>query len=161
MATKKFPVLLVATLAAVLSFGVRAEGRVESEGICFTPADWIGKYPAETTRGQGSFLDLPCIKKSLLNLLPAREYKSVRTELAVDAPIGKVDRFLIVSRCQAHNCPSYHAMVIVDTESADMVVGVYQRNSSTARTIWYSTRTDPLELPKEVLERFLRRHVPK
>lgn len=167
MTTKLVAALGLAWLAASASFGVPAQERAAgSAGPCFSPQDWVGKYPSEPAMdGRGpaarSFLGLSCIRDALSALLPEAEYRALTSRLHADSPIAIVGRHLIVARCEAHNCPAHHAMIIVDTDSADIVVGIYRRSSSNSRTTWYSTRTDPLELPPEVLQQFLRRHAPK
>jgi hypothetical protein len=83
------------------------------------------------------------------------------SKLQADSQIEMQGHFLVVARCEAHNCAAHHAVVIMDTNSAEIAVGIYLRTSSISRTTWYSRETDPLELPPEVLAQFLARHVPK
>lgn len=130
--------------------------------LCFDPAHWVGRYPAEPARAGGqAFLDLPCVQRTLRALLPASQYKAFRDELSVDSPIEEVDRYLVVSRCQTHNCPGFHAMALVDLHSGEVIVGVYRRTTSVSSAHWYWRQTDPQDLPRQLLEAFSRRHTPR
>ena len=80
--------------------------------------------------------------------------------LQVDTPIRMVDQYLIVARCEAHACPAEHAMVIIDTKRDELVVGFYRRSINGSVTRWYTNGQDPLELPAEILQQFLRQHSP-
>lgn len=151
----------VGILAVLWPLAACAQGERTRASLCFSANDWAGKYPDDKSAVYGRFLDLPCVQANLQALLPQAEYRSLRTQFRVDSPIELIGRFLIVARCEAHNCPAHHAMIIVDSESADIIVGLYRRGSASSRTTWYSTRIDPLQLPQEVLGHFLLRHAPK
>jgi len=128
--------------------------------LCFEPGDWVGKYPAEKTAGRSRFIDLPCIRAPLKALLPVPEFKRLIETLQVDSPIRMVGQYLIVARCEAHACPADHAMIVIDLERGDLVVGLYRRSASGSVTRWYSNGRDPLELPPEIPQQFLRQHTP-
>lgn len=158
--------LVVLSATALISLLANTEAAAQDQPhkiqLCFSPSEWVGKYPTDLTKPKGSsFLELPCIRNYLTALIPSSELRTLLTRLQTDSLVEISGRFLIIARCEAHNCPAHHAMVVVDTETGDIIVGFYQRTSLSSRTTWYSGRTDPLQLPQEVLEQFLRRHVPK
>jgi hypothetical protein len=128
--------------------------------LCFDPAEWDGRYPAKPGAGAPRFIDLPCVREPLKALLPPPELRRFLETTTVDSPIRLSGRYLIVARCMAHACPAHHAMVIIDTERGDFVVGLYRRSSKGSVTSWYSNGRDPLELPPEITEQFLRKHTP-
>lgn len=153
--------ICMGVFASLFSLAACAQAANTKTSLCFSASDWVGKYPDDPSAVQGRFLNLPCVQRNLQALLPQSEYKTLRSKLKVDSPIEMIGRFLIVARCEAHNCPSHHAMIVVNSESAEIIVGVYRRGSASSLTAWYSTHTDPLQLPPEVLEFFLEHHAPK
>lgn len=163
MATTKSLILSATALLTLLAHvGAHAQDQPSKIDLCFSPSEWVGKYPTGPTKTkQTSFFDLPCVRGYVMALLPSSEYRILLSDLRTDSQIEMIGRFLIVARCEAHNCPAHHAMVVVDTESADIVVGFYRKTPSNSRTTWYSRGPDPLQLPQEVLEQFLRHHVPR
>ena len=156
-----FKSISIGVFASLLSWATCAQAANTKANPCFSASDWVGKYPDDPSAVHGRFLSLPCVQRSMRVLLPQSEYQTLRLQLNVDSPIEMMGRFLIVARCKAHNCPSHHAMIIINSETAEIIVGVYHRGSASSRTTWYSTYTDPLQLPPEVLEYFLQRHAPK
>lgn len=127
---------------------------------CFDPAEWIGRYPSARAAGRPRFLDLSCIRKPLQTMLPASELRRLLETMQVDSPVRMSGQYMIVARCEAHACPADHAMVFIDVQRGDLVVGIYRRTARGAATHWYSRERDPLELPPELLQEFLRQHTP-
>lgn len=161
MSHSVFNSILAGSLALLFSLAAYAQEELSGTSPCFSARDWVGKYPDASSGAHGRFLDLPCVRGPLQAMLPPAEYRSLRSRFRVDSPIEILGRFMIVARCEAHNCPAHHAMVVIDSESADIVVGVYRREAAKSRTTWYSTQVDPLQLPPEVLAGFLKRHSPR
>lgn len=149
----------ISVAITLLTWGIPAHAQ-SARKLCFDPKQWDGRYPAEQTAGAARFLDLPCVRAPLKALLPAPEFRRLFETLTVDAPIRVSGRYLIVARCMAHACPSDHAMVILDTEDQDFVVGFYRRPASGSLTRWYASGKDALELPAGILQEFLRKHTP-
>lgn len=153
---------IAAALLIGLAYGSSyAQEQSAKNSLCFSPSNWVGKY-ASASEGnrQGGFFDLPCVREQIATLLPESEYRVLLSKLESESQIEKVGRFVIVALCEAHNCPAHHAMVIADSETGHMIVGIYLRNGSMSRTTWYSNGIDPLELPPEILAQFLARHGP-
>lgn len=156
-----FKSISIGVIASLLSLAAFAQAASPKAALCFSANDWVGKYPDDSSAAHGRFLNLPCIQRNMQALLPQSEYQTLRSKLNVDSPIEMMGRFIIVARCEAHNCPSHHAMIVINSENAEIIVGVYRRRSASIRTTWYSTHTDPLQLPPEVLQYFLNHHLPK
>lgn len=130
-------------------------------GLCFTPADWIGKYPSTKDSRGHSFVQLPCIGPKLKALMPGQDFRRFAVIQAVEGPIEQVGRYLVFTRCKPHDCPDDHGMMIVDTESGALFVGLYARGSSGSATEWYASDDgEPSTLPGELLARFSRQHEP-
>lgn len=167
-ASRGLPVWALVLAACILfapghgAFAAEAALGVPSAAVCVAPQDWVGKYPADATGPAGArFLDVPCVRNALKSMLSASDYRTFRERLTVDSPIQLMGRYLVIARCEAHNCPAHHAMLILDTQEPGIVIGIYRRASSTASTRWYANEADPLKLPPEILQRFLRAHSPK
>jgi hypothetical protein len=133
----------------------------DSAGLCFAPADWLGKYPSSKDSHQHSFMQLPCVGAKLKALLPSRDFKRFVAVQAVESPIEQVGKYLVFTRCKPHDCPDDHGMMIVDTGSGALFVGLYARGSSSSATEWYASDDgEPSRLPAELLARFTRQHEP-
>ncbi len=159
-----FVVLIAAVFTGPGFAGVAISASVDSEdsSLCFKPADWVGKYPSKSgDHASGRFFDLPCVHRKLKAILSSADFNLVVNRLTVDAPIQMMGNYLLVARCEAHNCPSSHAMVIIDTEKRNYFVGLYRRSASVSITKWYATDEDPYYLPTEIRESFLRKHEPR
>jgi hypothetical protein len=128
--------------------------------LCFNPSQWMGRYPAEKGANVSRFIDLPCVHKSLRTLLPTPELRELLQSTTVDSPISVSGDYLFFTRCQPHNCAAENAMVIINTKRGDFIVGFYTRSANRSTTRWYSDGQDPLELPHEIRENFLRGHIP-
>ena len=130
-------------------------------GLCFAPAGWVGKYPsAKDSRGH-SFVQLPCVGAKLKALMPGQAFRRFVVVQAVEGPIEQVGRYLVSTRCKPHHCPDDHGMMIVDTESGALFVGLYARGASGSATEWYASDDgEPSRLPADVLARFCRQHEP-
>lgn len=154
------------TAVALLMLGPEGNARAEAPtaathtALCFEPPDWVGKYPAGKTASGPGFIDLPCIRAPLKALLPAPEFNRLMEALLVDEPIRIVGGHLIVARCEAHACPADHGMIAVDLERGTLVVALYRRSVGGSAASWYSNGRDPLELPLEIRQLFLRKHTP-
>lgn len=153
--------LSVLLLIYLACSGAGAQEQTRKNNLCFSPTDWVGKYPSESEANpRRNFFALPCVRDQLVTLLPSSERRILLSELQSESKIEQMGRFLIVARCEAHNCPAHHAMVIVDIDTGKLVVGIYLRTAAFSRTTWYSRDMDPLELPAEILSEFLARHGP-
>jgi len=130
-------------------------------GLCFAPADWIGKYPSTKDRHQHTFMQLSCVGAKLKALMPSHDFKRFVVVQAVESPIEQVGKYLVFTRCKPHDCPDDHGMMIVDTESGALFVGLHTRRSSSSVTQWYASDDgEPSWLPAELLARFSRQHEP-
>ena len=132
-----------------------------SNSLCFDPMKWTGRYPSSTENdGGGRFLDLPCVRRNLEAMMGAKDLTALTNHLQVEAPIDKFGPYIIVVKCETHNCPNMNAMIVINTENNSYVVGVFRRLKNGSATTWYSSDQDQYYLPQEIKERFLHMHEP-
>lgn len=148
-------------LLVALASSAKEVGPAAGPSVCFDPAAWEGRYPTEAvTHGGPALLDLPCVRNQLKAILPAAEYRTLQRILSVDTRVERIDHYLLVARCAAHNCPAHHGLAIIDVTSGEVIVGLYRRTNAGSSSHWYWRQTDPQTLPPGVLEKFFRRHTP-
>ncbi len=120
---------------------------------------WVGKYPTSTINGKSkSILGDENIKKILQKTLPSAELKKLN-KYDVATPIEKIDHYLVVNKCMAHNCPAALAMVVIDLKAPILWAGFFDREENRVSTRWYSNgENDYAILPEEIKTMFLKRH---
>jgi len=129
--------------------------------LCFAPADWVGRYPTDKDASGRTFLKLPCVARQLRALLPAAKLKRFLGALTVQGPIEQEGKYLAHTACRPHDCPSDHAMLVIDLERSRFFVGLYlRRRPQGSITEWYASDGDPSELPAEIVARFSHQHQP-
>jgi hypothetical protein len=116
--------------------------------------DWVGKYPTDRqTNPTRHLLDLAPIRDGVRQLLNSSDLKRLTSLYTVEKPIVKIDHFVVVEKCMPHNCPSAHAIVVLDTEDRRLWAGFFDRTDKAVSTRWYGT-DDHLVLPQPILDEF-------
>lgn len=119
---------------------------------------WVGKYPTDTIDGKKvDILREPKIRRALQQLVSAADMKLLET-YDVSIPIARVDSYLVINMCRPHYCPSELAMLVVDTSSPKLWVGLFLREANRVSTRWYGNRDDYGHLPEAILRQFQARH---
>ena len=118
---------------------------------------WIGKAPSTKGGNKLSLLDQPTIKAALKDILPKSEFASL-AKFKVEAPVTKVEEFLIVDKCLPHNCPADMATVVIDIKNKRLWVGFFSREEKRVTTRWYGMSDDYSVLPESIKKDFLARH---
>jgi hypothetical protein len=122
---------------------------------------WVGKYPtAEGAARPKRLLAIPAVRQSLNTLLSRADLRLLDSVLAVEKPVAQVERFVVVEQCMPHDCPSVHAMVVLDTQERRLWVGIFEHTGRSVSTRWYGS-TDHTLLPEAILESFRRGHEPE
>ena len=133
-----------------------------AQPLCFTPSDWVGKYPSSVDEKSGlRLLDLPCIRLTLKKMMEPSDLKLLMNGLSAEKPVQIINQYLIVAKCEAHNCPSRHAIIIIDTENKNYFVALYRRSENASVTKWYASDQDVFYLPQEIAQYFLFMHEPR
>lgn len=119
---------------------------------------WVGKYPSDTPVAKsGPLLEQPVLRKALKALLPAPEAARLRG-FDSEAPVRRVDDYLVIDKCRPHECPSDAAMIVVDLRSDRLWAGFFTRSSTSVATRWYGNRDDWNALRPTIVDGFLKRH---
>jgi hypothetical protein len=119
---------------------------------------WVGKYPSETPVAKaGPLLQQPALRKALKALLPAPEAARLG-RFDTEAPVRRVEDYLVIDKCRPHECPSEAAMIVVDLRSDRLWAGFFTRSAAGVATRWYGNRDDWNALPPSIVEGFLKRH---
>lgn len=109
---------------------------------------WIGKYPTDNGK---SIFNQKTIKENLKEILPDVEIKRLKS-YQVESEITKVDHYIVIRQCQAHNCPSAFAMVVIDLNGEQLWAGFYAEEENKIDTKWYSNGDE--SLPIEIKRKF-------
>jgi len=119
---------------------------------------WVDKYPSEKSpNNQIDLLNQPALKKTLRNLLPQQELRSL-SKYTVETPTRKVENYLIVNRCRPHNCSAETATIVIDLDSTKIWAGFFTREANRVTTRWYGSDEDYSVLPESIKKDFLARH---
>jgi hypothetical protein len=145
-------VLVVATLCLGAT-ALAGEPDVDSPLL-----SWLGKFPSDAPIAKGgTLLQQPGLRKTLKALLPAPEAKRLG-EFDTEAPVRRVDDYLVVDKCRPHACPADAAMIVIDLRSDRLWAGFFTRNEAGVATRWYGNRDDWNALPPAIVTDFLKRH---
>lgn len=121
-------------------------------------ASWIGKYPTTTVnRKNVSILAAAPIKELLNSVVPASERKLLES-YHVETPVTQMGNFMVINKCKPHDCPSEHAMVVVDMEKQRLWAGFFTRGENRTALRWYGNADDYSVLPSEIQKEFRSRH---
>jgi hypothetical protein len=119
---------------------------------------WVGKYPTDRQpSGTRSLLGVPPLHAALQALLDRNDLERLVSGYRVESQIDRVDHYLLVQICKAHDCPDNNAMVVIDEKDKRLWIGFFSRAEQGISTRWYGT-DDYVVLPKEILARFQQEH---
>jgi len=119
---------------------------------------WVGKFPSDTpVANGGTLLQQAGLRKTLKALLPAPEVKRLG-EFDTEAPVRRVDDYLVVDKCRPHACPADTATIVIDLRSDRVWAGFFTRSAAGLATRWYGNRDDWNALPPAIVTDFLKRH---
>lgn len=121
-------------------------------------SSWIGKYPTTTVNKKNvSILAAAPIKDILNSVVPASERKLLDS-YHVETPVTQIGNFIVINKCKPHDCPSEHAMVVVDMEKQRLWAGFFTRTEHRTASRWYGNGDDYSVLPSEIQQEFRSRH---
>lgn len=121
-------------------------------------SSWVGKYPTTAVNKKNvSILAVAPIKEVINSVVPANERKLLDS-YHVETPVTQMGNFVVINKCKPHDCPSEHAMVVIDMEKQRLWAGFFTRAESRTATRWYGNGADYSVLPSEIQQEFLSRH---
>jgi hypothetical protein len=131
--------------------------RVEASSLDLT--NWVGRYPTSNDKRLQSFFEAPEVKKALKKMLTPSQLKRLTDTYAVTTPIQLIQDHVVVACCKPHNCPSEHAMLVVDLKRERFHIGFYRGYYQDKTTLeWISSDGEFQDLPKEIQQEFYYGH---
>lgn len=147
---------LAAALCLLAAAPPRAAAQAQPWGADLSP--WVGNFPTREEAGlKRKILLVPAVRRSLSALLSRADLRLLDSTFAAEKEVVQIEQFVVVGQCLPHNCPSAHALVVLDTRARRLWVGLYDRTGEKVSTRWYGP-TDHVLLPPAVLEKFRRGH---
>lgn len=110
--------------------------------------EWVGKYPTSTPGEppRNIYRSQPLGRK-LIRLLGKRSYRRLLKDYYVMGPVSVVGDYVIVSRCERHNCDESSSFMAVNVRAGDIHVAFYKLG----RLKWFHTKGKSQDLPQDVL----------
>jgi hypothetical protein len=110
--------------------------------------DWVGKnpisLPGEPPR---NIYQSQPLRRKLIRLLGRRSYRRLLNYYYVMGPVKIVGDYVIVDRCERHNCDESSSFMAVNVRGGDIHVAFYKLG----RLEWFHTRGKAQDLPQDVL----------
>ena len=142
----------------VVTFCLGATALAAEPDIDSPLLSWVGKFPSDTpVANSGALLQQAGLRKTLKALLPAPEAKRL-SEFDTEAPVRRVEGYLVVDKCRPHACPADAATIVIDLRSDRVWAGFFTRSAAGLATRWYGNRDDWNTLPPAIVTDFLKRH---
>lgn len=109
---------------------------------------WVGKPPVSVPgEPRRNIYKTPKLQRNLLKLLGGRDYNRLLNNYHVMGPVELVGDYLIVDRCERHNCDESSSFMAVNIATGDVHVAFYKLG----KVEWFHTRGKWRDLPQEVL----------
>lgn len=118
---------------------------------------WVGSYPSERLGPQHeSIWRTALLQLRLKATLPATEYRRLQ-RFKVESKIEKIQGFLVIHSCMAHECNSDLATLFFDIDQNKLWVAMAQRDDRRLSVRWYSGGDSYARIPVEIQRRFTER----
>jgi hypothetical protein len=145
-----------AIVVAALVLGVAAHA---APSVTDSPLlAWVGKYPSDSPGAKARpLLQQAALHHSLKALLPTQE-ATLLGQFDSEAPVRRVDDYLVIDKCRPHACPTDAAMIVIDLSSDRLWAGFFTRSPKGVATRWYGNQDDWNALPPVIVTDFLKRH---
>ena len=117
---------------------------------------WVGRYPTDNGR---HLLGTPPIRAGLQQVLSPADQAKLRS-FTNEAPVEQSGAYLLIKQCMPHDCGNQNAMIVLDTTTQHMWVGMFSRGSRTTAVRWFGM-TDPSDLGPEIMQTFDAQHRPQ
>jgi hypothetical protein len=110
---------------------------------------WVGKNPISLPgeRPRNIYRTKPLGQK-LHRLLRKEGLDRLLNDYYVMGPVKLVGDYVIVTRCERHNCDESSSFLAANTQTGDVHVAFYKLG----RLEWFHTKGTSRELPREVLD---------
>ena len=111
--------------------------------------DWVGKnpisLPGESPR---NIYRTQPLRKKLTRLLGIRNYERLLNDYYVMGPVKLVGDYVIVDRCERHNCDESSSFMAINIRRGDLHVAFYRLG----KLEWFHSKGKSRDLPDAVLD---------
>ena len=109
---------------------------------------WAGKAPISLPgEAPRNIYQSQPLRRKLIQLLGRRSFRRLLNDYYVMGPVKVVGDYVIVDRCERHNCDESSSFMAVNVRRGDIHVAFYRLD----RLDWFHTKGKARDLPQEVL----------
>ena len=110
--------------------------------------NWVGKNPISLRREphQNIYRTHP-LQRRLLKLLGSKNYRRLLNDYYVMGPVAAAGDYIIVDRCERHNCDESASFMAVNVRDGEVHVAFYRRG----KLEWFHSKGTTRDLPTDVL----------
>ena len=111
--------------------------------------EWVGKTPISRPReSHRNIYRTRPLQDRLLKLLGSKNYRRLLNDYYVMGPVVAVGDYIIVDRCERHNCDESASFMAVNLRDSDIHVAFYRRG----KLEWFHSKGTTRDLPRDVLD---------
>ncbi len=137
---KRFALLF----AAALFFVTPSEAQSDLDYL----RNWVGKNPISLPREpRRNIYRAQPLQRRLLKLLGSKNYGRLLNDYYVMGPVAAAGDYIIVGRCERHNCDESASFMAVNFRDGDVHVAFYKLG----KLEWFHSKGSARDLPREVL----------
>jgi len=109
---------------------------------------WVGKTPVSLPREpQRNIYRTQPLQRRLLKLLGSKNYRRLLNDYYVMGPVTASGDYVIVDRCERHNCDESASFMAVNSRDGDIHVAFYKLG----KLEWFHSKGTTRDLPRDVL----------
>jgi len=110
---------------------------------------WVGKHPVNTpAEPHRNIYQTRPLRRSLVKLLGRKNYNRLLNDYYVMGLVTIVDDYIIVDRCERHNCDESASFMAANLRRGDVHVAFYK----VYKLEWFHSGGTSRDLPREVLD---------
>ena len=111
--------------------------------------NWVGKYPVSTPgQPHRNIYRTRPLQRRLLKLLGWKNYNRLLNDYYVMGPVAVVGDYIVVDRCERHNCDESASFMAVNLRRGDVHVAFYKLG----KLEWFHSSCTARALPHDVLD---------
>jgi hypothetical protein len=136
---------LVLVLIVVALFAASAVSQTELGYL----QNWVGKYPVSTLgQPQRNIYRTRPLQRRLLKSLGWKNYNRLLKDYYVMGPVAVAGDYIVVDRCERHNCDESASFMAVNLRRGDVHVAFYKLG----KLEWFHSSGTTRDLPRDVLD---------
>jgi hypothetical protein len=111
--------------------------------------NWVGKYPVSTPgEPRQNIYRTRLLQRRLIKLLGWKNYNRLLKDYHVMGPVKMAGDYVLVDRCERHNCDESASFMAVNFRKGDVHVAFYKLHNLE----WFHSKGTARDLPREVLD---------